>query len=144
MLRKVQVRLQESCGRLALSVCITTMVALVVACGGDDRGVGTGVSRRPVNDLKLPSGNQVTQAEVVRFDDGTVYFAYETKHASGSCAQLSEVRELWTAHVLRQPEAAAALAITLDPTDASGRSHGYRYLKQNDVWTERFSPSCNN
>lgn len=141
MLRTLQVRLQKSRGGVTIAVC-WTIVALVVACAPDDQGVGKSLSRRPVNDLKLSSGNEVTRVEVDKLDDGRMYFRYESKHVSNSCAQLNEVRELWKSHVLSQPEAATASAITLDPTDPSGRSQTYRYLKQDEVWTERFSTKC--
>lgn len=126
--------------RLTLVICFV-MVAFLVACTSEDQSAGVRTTR-PLSDLKLSSGNRITQAEVDKADDGRVYFRYETEHAMNSCDQLSEVRELWTTHVINLPEAAAASEIVLDPTDPTGRSRGWRYRKQDKGWTEWFSPQC--
>ena len=143
MSRTLRPTLQKCRGCVAFGLCCA-IVPLLLACALDDQRAGKSVSRRPVNDLKLSSGSQITAVEVDKLDNGWMFFRYETKHETGSCAQLSEVRELWKArHVLNQPEAAEALTIMLDPTEPSGRSQGYRYVKRDDVWTEGFSPTCN-
>lgn len=136
MLREFRVRRKPAVRFVSISAMM-----FVVACSAHDQGAERR-NLRLLSDLKLSSGSEVTRVEVDKLDDGRVYFRYETKHASSSCDQLSEVRELWAAHVLKQPEAAAAKEIILDPTDPSGSSHTYRYLKQDAGWEERFSSKC--
>ena len=143
MLRNVPLKHRDISPRLkfgVFAVCFCTY-SLVVACAAD-QSAGARRKARTINDLKLASG-QVTRVEIDKLDDGRVYFRYETKHGSSSCDELNEVRELWTVHVLTQPEAADATAIMLDPTDPSGTSRTYRYVRQGTVWEERFSSKCN-
>ena len=86
--------------RLTLIICFV-MVAFLVGCTADDQGVGG--KTRTMNDLTLPSGNQVRRVEVHKADGGRIYFLYETRHTINSCSQLSEVRELWTEHAINLP-----------------------------------------
>lgn len=125
--------------RPTLIICFV-MVAFLVACTADDQSAGG--KTRTMNDLTLPSGNQVRRVEVHKADGGRIYFLYETRHTINSCSQLSEVRELWTEYAIHLPEAAAASEIIVEPTDQTGRSRGWRYRKQDNVWTEWFSPEC--
>jgi hypothetical protein len=137
MLRTQPWTLEKSLRHVML---IFTLGGLIAACAAEDQRAG--VRTRSVSDLKLSAGNQVTQVEVHTADDGRVYFRYETKHGIGSCGQLAEVRELWTAHVINLPEAATASEVILDPTDPTGTSRTWRYRKQDNAWTEWFSPKC--